>query len=227
MEKDTLIRVAIDGPAAAGKSTVAKKIANILSFIYIDTGAMYRALTLKVLRGNISVSDEQAIFKLLQSTEIRLEYVNGQQVVLVDGENVTEEIRTNEVSNAVSHIAQHGLIREEMVHQQRKLAQNVNVVMDGRDIGTNVLPNAELKIFLLASVEERANRRYSENLMKGLETDLEQLKQEIAERDERDMTRENAPLKKADDAIVIDTTALSIDEVTEKILDEIKKISIK
>ena len=225
MQNEKRIRVAIDGPAAAGKSTVAKRLANLLSFVYIDTGAMYRALTLQALRHNIPLDNEAAILELLKKTVISLEQHNGNQLVFINGEDVTELIRKNEVSRAVSHVAKLPSIRDELVLRQRELAENVNVIMDGRDIGTNVLPDAEVKIFLIASVEERAKRRYEENVKKGIPTDLATLEKEIAERDQRDMEREHAPLKKADDAIAIDTTSLSIDEVVEAILDQINKIS--
>lgn len=224
MQNEKRIRVAIDGPAAAGKSTVAKRLANLLSFVYIDTGAMYRALTLQALRHNIPLDNEAAILELLKKTVISLEQHNGNQLVFINGEDVTELIRKNEVSRAVSHVAKLPSIRDELVLRQRELAENVNVIMDGRDIGTNVLPDAEVKIFLIASVEERAKRRYEENVKKGIPTDLATLEKEIAERDQRDMEREHAPLKKADDAIAIDTTSLSIDEVVEAILDQINKI---
>lgn len=222
MKRENLIRVAIDGPAAAGKSTVAKRIAEMLSFVYVDTGAMYRAITLKAIRENIDLENEQAVMQLLNGTEIKLMHENNKQVVYIDEEDVTEVIRNHEVSNAVSHVAKHKAIRDEMVARQREMADNVNVIMDGRDIGTNVLPHAEVKIFLIASVEERAKRRYEENMMSGLETNLEQLKREIAERDERDSKRLTAPLKQADDAIAIDTTALSINEVVEEIIKYIE-----
>lgn len=223
MQTEKRIRVAIDGPAAAGKSTVAKRLASILSFVYIDTGAMYRALTLEVLNNNIPLHDEQAILSLLKNTDIKLKNVNGNQLVYVNGEDVTNIIRGNEVSQAVSHVAKLPSIREEMVIRQRKLSENVSVIMDGRDIGTNVLPDAEVKIFLLASVSERAKRRYEENNEKGIPSELSSLEKEIAERDKRDMEREHAPLKQAEDAIVIDTTSLTIDEVVEKILTKINK----
>lgn len=224
MDETKLIRVAIDGPAAAGKSTVAKKLAKALTFVYIDTGAMYRALTLQCLRNNTPVTDERAVHTLLSDTTIELKQLNDSQHVFLNGEDVTEEIRHNEVSKNVSHVAKLGTVRNEMVERQRELAQNVNVIMDGRDIGTNVIPDAEVKIYLLASVEERAKRRYEENIQKGIPSDLEELKKDIAERDKRDMEREHAPLKKAADAIVIDTTSLSIDEVVAEIMKCVKKV---
>jgi len=219
------IAIAIDGPAAAGKSTVAQRIAKKLSLVYIDTGAMYRALTYKALTNGIDVTDENALYSLLKETSIRFTYNDdGEQIVLLDDVDVTEAIRTNDVSNNVSIIAQHSSVRKEMVLRQQQMAEKTSVIMDGRDIGTNVLPNANKKFYLLASVEERAKRRYDEIVQKGYDVDYEQLKKEIKMRDERDMNRKVSPLKKADDAVLIDTTALSIDEVVEKIMDEIKQI---
>jgi CMP/dCMP kinase len=213
------INIAIDGPAAAGKSTVAKMIAKRLSYIYIDTGAMYRALTYRALQQGIALDDEQALISLLKDTYIELRPSHEGQLVLVNGEDVTNVIRSKEVTNAVSLVAKHPLVREEMVARQRELAKNGGVVMDGRDIGTHVLPNAEVKVFLKASVEERARRRHKENIARGFPSDLETLKKEIARRDQLDSEREVAPLKKAEDAIEIDTTSLSIEEVVERIME--------
>ncbi|MFD2133250.1 (d)CMP kinase [Pseudogracilibacillus auburnensis] len=217
------IRIAIDGPAAAGKSTVARKIAERLSIVYIDTGAMYRALTLKALQNNVNIEDEQSLIHLLKKTTIQLKQTDHGQIVYLDHKDVSSDIRTQAVSNAVSIVAKHRLIREEMVDRQRKLADNINVVMDGRDVGTHILPMAEVKIFLIASVEERALRRHKENISKGFSSDLDQLKQEIIKRDERDSKRASSPLVQADDAIAIDTTSLSIEEVVEKILKEVSQ----
>ncbi|MED3625310.1 (d)CMP kinase [Neobacillus thermocopriae] len=212
------ISIAIDGPAAAGKSTVAKIVAEKLSYIYIDTGAMYRALTYKAIVNQLNLEDEQSLVNMLRSTEIDLKPSNHGQLVLLDQKDVTNEIRTSEVTNSVSVVAKHQLVREEMVRRQQAFARNGGVVMDGRDIGTHVLPNAEVKVFLLASVDERAIRRHNENLQKGFPSDLEKLKEEIALRDKLDSEREVAPLRKADDAIEIDTTSLNINEVVEKIM---------
>jgi CMP/dCMP kinase len=212
------ISIAIDGPAAAGKSTVAKRIAEKLSYIYIDTGAMYRALTYKALQTDVELTDETALYDLLVNTKIDLLPGEKGQLVFLDGKEVTNEIRSAEVTNQVSIVAKHRLIREEMVNRQQQFAINGGVVMDGRDIGTHVLPHAEVKVFLLASVQERAERRYQENLEKGFPADLEMLKKEIAARDKLDSEREVAPLKKAEDAVEIDTTSLSIEEVVGKIL---------
>lgn len=217
------IAIAIDGPAAAGKSTVAKQIAKQLSLVYIDTGAMYRAFTYKALLEGVDLTNETALYNLLKETSIRFTYNDAnEQLVLLDDIDVTEHIRTDEVSNNVSIVAQHSLVRKEMVVRQQQLAEHASVIMDGRDIGTHVLPNADKKFFLQASVEERAKRRYEENKQKGYRVDFEQLKEEIRLRDERDMKRAVSPLKRADDAILIDTTSLSIDEVIQKIMDEIK-----
>lgn len=212
------IRIAIDGPAAAGKSTVAKWVARLLSYVYIDTGAMYRALTLKVLENRLDPENESAVTELLKSTKIELIPNGSTQTVKLDGKDVSESIRTKEISNRVSLVAQHKQVREEMVKRQRALAENGGIVMDGRDIGTNVLPHAEVKIFLSASVETRAKRRHLENQKKGLPSDLEQMKADIALRDKRDSERETAPLTKAKDALEINTTNLTIEQVVEKIM---------
>lgn len=209
------INIAIDGPAGAGKSTVAKLVAEKLEFIYIDTGAMYRALTFKAIENKVDLKNEKEITDLLTNTNIEL---TTTAKVFLDGEDVSEQIRSLEVTNSVSFVASHSSVRFEMLDRQRSMARNGGTVMDGRDIGTAVLPNAEVKIFLSATVEERARRRYEENIAKGFSTDFEQLKQEIALRDKRDSERETAPLKKAKDAIEIDTTHLSIDEVVSSIL---------
>ncbi|MCA1063204.1 (d)CMP kinase [Rossellomorea sp. AcN35-11] len=212
------LRIAIDGPAAAGKSTVAKIVAGKLTYLYIDTGAMYRSLTYKALKMKVDLHDEKELQGVLADTIIELEPSDQGQLVFLDGENVTEEIRQDSVTNSVSHVAVHSLVREEMVKRQQQLAKQGAVVMDGRDIGTHVIPDAEIKVFLLASVEERAQRRHEENVSKGYPSDLERLKEEIARRDKIDSEREVAPLRKADDAIEIDTTSLSISEVVDQIM---------
>lgn len=217
------IQIAIDGPAAAGKSTVAKLVAKKLSYLYIDTGAMYRALTYKALKLGADLEDEQALAEILNNTNIELIQGNVAQHVLLDGTDVTDEIRSHEVTKHVSTVSKHPLVRKEMVERQRELAQKGGIVMDGRDIGTHVLPNAEVKIFLVATVEERAKRRHQENLAKGFESDLAQLMKEIALRDKMDSEREASPLKKADDAIELDTTSLSIEEVVDHIMELVKE----
>ncbi|MGP4082182.1 (d)CMP kinase [Pseudalkalibacillus sp. R45] len=218
-----LMKIAIDGPAGAGKSTVAKKVADILSFVYIDTGAMYRSITLKALRNGIDVRDENALKDVLENTKIDLQKQLDKQFVVLDGEDVTEEIRTSEVTNNVSEVAKHPAVRVEMVKRQQELSQEHPVVMDGRDIGTHVIPDAQVKIFLIASVDERAKRRHDENLIKGLPSDLEQIKREIEQRDELDSKREASPLMKAEDAIELDTTTMSIDEVVKAILQIVRE----
>jgi cytidylate kinase len=213
-----LISIAIDGPAGAGKSTVAKQVAEQLSYIYIDTGAMYRALTYKALFIGTDLNNGFELEAVLQETDIELQKTADGQAVILDGKDVTEEIRSSEVTNNVSFVARQKEVRLEMVKRQQLLAESGGVVMDGRDIGTHVMPDAELKIFLVASVEERARRRYAENTLKGITVDFEQLKSEIALRDKRDSERETAPLKKAEDAIELDTTSMNIDEVVKSIL---------
>ncbi|WP_010284262.1 (d)CMP kinase [Bacillus timonensis] len=220
---DKKISIAIDGPAAAGKSTVAKIIAKDLSYIYVDTGAMYRALTFKALQLGLDLEDEEQLLEALQNATIELKPSENGQLVYIDNKDVSERIREHDVTNTVSIVSKHRKVREDMVRRQQSLAKLGGVVMDGRDIGTHVLPNAEVKIFLLASVDERAIRRHEENLSKGYESNLEQLKSEIAARDKLDSEREVAPLRKAEDAIEIDTTSLSIEEVVAKIMDVVKE----
>ena len=221
------LQVAIDGPASAGKSTVAKLVATRFSYIYCDTGAMYRSTTLKAIRNNLPLDDEQVILKMLNDTEITLEPGEKQQKVFLDGNEVTNDIRQEDVTNNVSTVASLGAVRAELVERQQEIAAKGGIVMDGRDIGTTVLPNAEVKIFLIASVEERADRRFKDNEEKGIHVPLEQLKKEIEERDYKDSHREVSPLTKAADAIEIDTTSMSIDQVVDAISDEInKKLSL-
>ncbi|MGM8365328.1 (d)CMP kinase [Virgibacillus sp. W0181] len=222
MKNDKKAAIAIDGPAAAGKSTVAKIVAKKLSFVYIDTGAMYRALTLKALTEKIRLDDEDVLSNLLKTTTIDLNLQSNGQSVLLDGKDVTRDIRNDQVSNNVSLIARSSTVRKEMAYRQKALSEQYSVVMDGRDIGTNVLPNADVKFFLVASVEERAKRRYEENLEKGFASNLHDLRKEIEKRDLMDTKREIAPLQKAADAIEIDTTSLSIDETAETIINEIR-----
>lgn len=211
------IQIAIDGPAAAGKSTIAKIAAEKLGYTYIDTGAMYRALTHKALELGIHINDGKKLEELLRETTIELIPGVEGQVVLLDGADVSEEIRTLEVTNSVSAVSAHSGVRKLMVEKQRVLGSKSGVVMDGRDIGTDVLPDAELKIFMTASVEERAGRRHIENSKRGIESTLEQLKKEISERDRLDTERVTSPLRQAEDAILIDTTSMSIVEVAEMI----------
>ncbi|MCA0985806.1 (d)CMP kinase [Guptibacillus algicola] len=212
------INIAIDGPAGAGKSTVARRVADKLSFLYIDTGAMYRALTYKAIENNANLEDGPVLKQLLEETEIDLQLGEKDQHVLIDNIDVTDDIRSSEVTNNVSFVARQSEVRIEMVKRQQLLAEKGGVVMDGRDIGTHVLPKAELKVFLSASVEERAGRRYKELIDNGIKANYDQIKEEIALRDKRDSEREVAPLVKANDAVEIDTTTMTISEVVHHIL---------
>ncbi|MEG0384451.1 MAG: (d)CMP kinase [Solibacillus sp.] len=212
------IQIAIDGPAGAGKSTIAKIVAEALNFTYIDTGAMYRAVTYKGINENIQLHDAEALEKMLRTTTITLKPSEQGQLVFVDGENVSEAIRSNEVTSNVSQVAAHANIREILVAMQQQLAANGGVVMDGRDIATHVLKEAELKIFMSATVEERAHRRYLDNERRGITSTIESLQEEIALRDKLDSEREASPLIQAEDALFLDTTNLSIDEAAQAIL---------
>ncbi|MCM3713615.1 (d)CMP kinase [Halalkalibacter oceani] len=220
---DEKLKIAIDGPAGAGKSTVAKLVAEQLSFLYIDTGAMYRALTWAAIAAQIDLNDGERLRQLLDETTIRLSNEDNKLNVYLNEADVTQQIRQNDVTAHVSLVASHELVRKEMVERQRQLAQQGRAVLDGRDIGTYVLPDAQIKVFLTASVEERARRRFEEQQAKGMESSLEQLKEEIARRDNLDSTRAFAPLKKADDAVEIDSTNLSIEEVAAKIIELVKE----
>ena len=218
------IQIAIDGPASSGKSTVAKIIAKDFGYTYLDTGAMYRAATYIALQHQINPEESSQLLDLLDQYPISFgRSEDGEQLVYVGDVDVSHPIRENTVTNAVSAFAAVPAIREKLVALQQEIAQQGGIVMDGRDIGTVVLPKAELKIFLVASVDERAERRYKENLSKGIETDLETLKEEIAARDYKDSHRETSPLKQAEDAIYLDTTGLTILEVVEKIKSEAVK----
>lgn len=213
-------QIAIDGPAGAGKSTIAKIVSKKLGFIYVDTGAMYRSAALFFLKKGVDLSDEKVCSGLVDEIDISLKYEDGAQKVILNGEDVTGQIRTEEVSNSASKTAVYPAVRAKLSALQKKIADENDVVMDGRDIGTVVLPNAFLKIYLTASVECRAERRYKEMLEKGEAPDLETIKEDIRDRDYRDMHRAEAPLKKADDAVEIDSSDMTIDEVAEAILKE-------
>lgn len=207
------INIAIDGPASSGKSTVAKIIAKDLGYIYTDTGAMYRSVTYLAVKHQVAFDDEAGLVALIEKYPITFSQTTGGQAVFCDGEEVTQAIRNNEVTHNVSEVSAHEEVRKRLVAQQQKIAEAGGVVMDGRDIGTQVLPNAEVKIFLVASVDERAERRYKENIGKGIATDLATLKEEIKQRDYLDSHREVSPLKQAADATLIDTTGMSIQDV--------------
>ena len=218
------IQIAIDGPAGAGKSTIAKIVAEALGFTYIDTGAMYRAVTYKAIKQNIELSDEKSLENMLLNTSIVLKPSPNGQLVFVDGEDVSQQIRSNEVTANVSQVAAHPIIREILVAKQQELAANGGIVMDGRDIGSHVLKDAELKIYMSASVEERAKRRFIDNEKRGIPSSIERLKEEIAKRDKLDSEREASPLIQAEDAIYLDTTHLSIEEAANEILKLAKEI---
>lgn len=217
------MQVAIDGPASAGKSTVAKIVAKNLDFIYIDTGAMYRACTWIAQQANVDYGNEEEILKLLNQSTIEFKNTDKGQKVLVNGEDVSLAIRTPDITENVSQVSALKGIREKLVELQREMAGKQNVIMDGRDIGTTVLPNADVKIFLIASVESRAKRRYLDFEEKGIHQDLKDIEHDIKERDYKDSHRKISPLKKADDAIELDTTNLSIEEVVKAITELIEK----
>lgn len=210
--------IAIDGPAGAGKSTIAKLVAKQLDYIYVDTGAMYRAIAYELVRTGVDIEDEKALTDACAGMKIEIQYEDGVQQVYMNGENVTPYLRTEETGNMASRSSAKASVRAALLDIQRNLAIEHNVVMDGRDIGTHVLPNAEVKIYLTASAEERANRRFKEMTEKGETADYEKIKADIIERDERDMNREIAPLKKAEDAVLIDSSNMTIDEVVVAIL---------
>ncbi len=209
------INIAIDGPGAAGKSTIAKCLAKKLNYVHLDTGAMYRSTAYKALQNHISLEDEEAVCKMLENTKIQLA-TDGS--IFLDGEDVSDKIRTNEMSLAASLVSKLANVRRMLVERQQEMAKEKGFIMDGRDIGTVVLTDAEVKIYMTASPMARAKRRYDQNIAKNIPTgSIEEIAKEIAERDLQDMTRENSPLKKADDAIEIDTSDMSIEEVTERI----------
>ena len=211
-------QVAIDGPAGSGKSSISKIVSNKLRFNHLDTGAMYRAITLEAFNRKIDISDESK-FDFLD--EIDIEYNDGK--MYLNGIDVSSEIRSSEVTNNVSVVSKHKIVRDKMADLQRKIASKGQVILDGRDIGYNVLPNADLKIFLTASIDERAKRRYLELLANNREADLTTLRKEIIERDDEDSNRIHSPLKKAEDAIVLDTTNISMDEVCDIIINLINE----
>ena len=217
------MQVAIDGPASSGKSTISKLIAKENHFVYLDTGAMYRVVTLAVLRNNISLDDYEAIEKLVQTIEIGFSMQDGKQSVFMNGEDVIDEIRSVEVTRNVSAVSALKEVRTRLVHLQQEIAENHSIIMDGRDIGTVVLPQAEIKIFLVASVEERARRRFIENQEKGIEMSYEELVEDIRRRDHIDSTRKESPLRKAEDAIEVDTTKMTIEDVVKVVTALIQK----
>ncbi len=210
--------IAIDGPAGAGKSTIARAAASKLNFVYVDTGAMYRAMALHFLRKGISPQDEAAISEAVKTADVTLAYENGVQQVILNGENVSGLIRSEEVGAMASATSVHLSVREKLVELQKGLAARENVIMDGRDIGTCVLPDADLKIYLTASSRVRAERRYLELKGKGQDCSLEEIEKDIIKRDHQDMNREHSPLKQAEDAVLLDSSEMSAREVIERIL---------
>ncbi|MEE5990452.1 MAG: Cytidylate kinase [Firmicutes bacterium ADurb.Bin354] len=219
---EKVFAVAIDGPAGAGKSTIAKSLSKKLGVIYVDTGAMYRAMALYLIREGVSASDAAAISSKCNTADISIRFENGEQQVVLNGENVNGFIRTEEVGNMASSSSPNPDVRKKLVELQRKLASEKSVVMDGRDIGTVVLPDAKVKIYLTASSAVRAKRRYDELTAKGETCDLAKIEADIIERDHRDMTREISPLKQADDAVLVDTSDMTIDEVENRLMEIVR-----
>ena len=213
-----IYNIAIDGPAGAGKSTIARRVAKELSFIYVDTGAMYRAMALYLLRREVNRDDTEQIGNICQDAEISIEYQNGEQIVLLNDENVNSYLRTEEVGNMASVSSAVPRVREKLLSLQRKLAKDMSVVMDGRDIGTTILPDADVKIYLTASSLTRARRRYLELQEKGTVCNLDDIQKDIEERDQRDMNREISPLRQAKDAVLVDSSDLTIQQVVDRIL---------
>ena len=211
------MNIAIDGPAGAGKSTIAKRLAKKLGFIYVDTGAMYRAMAYYFLQHNIDAKDENAIAAACPDVDVTITYENGEQQVLLNGENVNGVIRNEEVGNMASSTSVYPVVRKKLVELQRQLAMSADVILDGRDIGTSVLPDAQVKIYLTASSATRAKRRYDELTEKGVSCDLAEIEKDIIDRDYRDMHRETSPLRQAEDAVLVDSSEMNIDEVVDAI----------
>ncbi|MCI8510087.1 MAG: (d)CMP kinase [Lachnospiraceae bacterium] len=214
--------IAIDGPAGAGKSTIAKKVAKELDFVYVDTGALYRAIAHYLVTNKIDIEKDEVLSKACEEITVAIEYENSVQQVYLNGENVTPYLRTEETGNMASKSSAKAPVRAALLDLQRDMAKQYNVVMDGRDIGTNVLPDAEVKIYLTASSKERAGRRYKELVEKGEKSDFDRIEADIIERDERDMNRAIAPLKQAEDAVLVDSSDMGIDEVVDTILSIVR-----
>lgn len=210
--------IAIDGPAGAGKSTIARKVAEKLSFIYVDTGAMYRSMALYFIRHDIAAQDEEKIAAACPDIDVSIAYQDGEQQVILNGENVNGLIRTEQVSMMTSDTSKYPVVREKLLSLQRGLAEKENVIMDGRDIGTCVLPNADVKIYLTASAAERARRRYKEQTERGVDCDIKEIERDIIARDEQDMNRDVAPLRQAEGAVLVDSSDMTIDQVVDEII---------
>lgn len=217
------INIALDGPAGSGKSTVSKLVAKKLNILCLDTGAMYRACALKCLMQNVSPEDENAVKKIIHGINLTVKHENGVQITYLDGKNVSEDIRKPEISMLASTVSALGCVRDKMVELQREIAEKTSCILDGRDIGTNVLPNAKFKFFLTAKPEVRAKRRYDENIQKGFDVKYEEVLADVIHRDKQDATRKIAPLKQADDAILIDSSYMTIEEVVDFILNKIQE----
>ena len=213
-----MFSIAIDGPAGAGKSTIAKEVAKRLGFIYVDTGAMYRSMALYFIRHDIAAQDEEKIAAACPDIDVSIAYQDGEQQVILNGENVNGLIRTEQVSMMTSDTSKYPVVREKLLSLQRGLAEKENVIMDGRDIGTCVLPNADVKIYLTASAAERARRRYKEQTERGVDCDIKEIERDIIARDEQDMNREVAPLRQAEDAVLVDSSDMTIDQVVDEII---------
>ena len=211
------MNIAIDGPAGAGKSSIAKRVAKELNYVYVDTGAMFRTMAYYFLQNGINPADEKEVAASCDKIEIQIEYPAGEQHIFLNGEDVSTEIRKEEVGKNASVVARYSVIREKLLQLQRNMAATTDVIMDGRDIGTVVLPQAEVKIFLTASSRVRAERRYKELVEKGETCNLDEIEKDIIARDEQDMNREIAPLKQAEDAVLVDSSDMTIDEVVETI----------
>ncbi len=218
------IQIALDGPSGAGKSTMAKHIANALDILYLDTGAMYRAVAYTCLQKGVDVKEAAPVSTVMQQMVLEVQYLNHQQHILVNGEDISNKIRTNDISMAASTVSAHPVVREKLVAMQQQIAQNQSLIMDGRDIGTKVLPMATVKIFLTATTEDRAKRRYKELLEKGLQDkSYEEVLQEIRKRDAQDTGRTHSPLVQADDAICVNTSGLTLEEGMDKLLQLVRK----
>ena len=217
-----MINIALDGPSGSGKSTVAKALSKRLNILYLDTGAMYRATALKAHRLGIDCKNVSEVEKIIDSVNITVGYSDGAQITYLDGEDVSKQIRENEISMKASDISAHKCVREKLVNLQREIASKTDCILDGRDIGTNVLPNCEHKFYITASLEERTERRYKELIERGQTVDKDKLKEEIATRDYNDSHREFAPLRQAEDAKFIDTSSMSIEEVINAVLESVK-----